>query len=87
MIGAFAKLLPPNWRTIGFGAGTAAGSFGQFLFSPLAVGLIGSVGWHNTLLTFAGLVLLILPLSLVVATSPRDNAASAHQQSFREALG
>ena len=40
VIGAFAKLLPPQWRTIGFGAGTAAGSFGQFLFSPLAVGLI-----------------------------------------------
>src|SRR4029078_12168040 len=26
VIGAFAKLLPPQWRTIGFGAGTAAGS-------------------------------------------------------------
>src|SRR6267154_1555220 len=37
VIGAFAKLLPPQWRTIGFGAGTAAGSFGQFLFSPPAV--------------------------------------------------
>ena len=30
------------WRTFAFGAGTAAGSFGQFLFSPLAVALIGS---------------------------------------------
>ena len=38
VIGAFGKLLPESWRTIGFGAGTAAGSFGQFLFSPLAVG-------------------------------------------------
>jgi len=29
------------------------GSFGQFLFSPLAVVLIDSVGWRNTLLIFA----------------------------------
>jgi MFS family permease len=87
VLAAFGKLLPESWRTISFGIGTAAGSFGQFLFSPLAVGLIGSVGWHNTLLVFAVMVLLILPLSLVVATSPRDNAPSAQQQSFREALG
>lgn len=87
VLAAFGKLLPESWRTLSFGIGTAAGSFGQFLFSPLAVGLIGSVGWHSTLLVFAGMVLLILPLSLVVATRPQDGAASKHQQSFREALG
>ena len=47
VIGAFAKLMPPQWRTIAFGAGTAAGSFGQFLFSPLAVGLIDGIGWQQ----------------------------------------
>ena len=31
-----ASSLPANWRSLAFGAGTAAGSFGQFLFSPLA---------------------------------------------------
>jgi MFS family permease len=87
VLAAFGKLLPESWRTISFGIGTAAGSFGQFLFSPLAVGLIGSIGWHHTLLVFAATVLLILPLSLVVATSPQDGVQSAHQQSFREALG
>jgi MFS family permease len=40
VIGAFGKLMPPQWRSLAFGAGTAAGSFGQFLFSPLAVALI-----------------------------------------------
>jgi MFS family permease len=89
VLAAFGKLLPESWRTISFGIGTAAGSFGQFLFSPLAVGLIGSVGWHNTLLIFAVMVLLILPLSLVVATRPQDSGASTGvaAQSFREALG
>ena len=35
VIGAFGKLVPEEWRSLAFGAGTAAGSFGQFLFSPL----------------------------------------------------
>src|SRR5215813_9082804 len=37
VIGALGKLVPPEWRSFAFGAGTAAGSFGQFLFSPLAL--------------------------------------------------
>ena len=40
VIGAFGRLMPPEWRTLAFGVGTAAGSFGQFLFSPLSVALI-----------------------------------------------
>jgi MFS family permease len=67
VIGAFGKLLPEHLRSFGFGAGTAAGSFGQFLFSPLAVGLIDQFGWQYTLLIFSGIVLLILPLSLALA--------------------
>src|SRR5580698_7002395 len=39
VLAAFGKLLPERWRSLAFGAGTAAGSFGQFLFSPLAVAL------------------------------------------------
>jgi len=88
VLAAFGKLLPESWRTLSFGIGTAAGSFGQFLFSPLAVGLIGSVGWHSTLLVFAGLVLLIVPLAFVVATKPQGatQAGAPRPQSFREAL-
>ena len=32
-----------SWRPLAFGVGTAAGSFGQFLFSPLAVSLMDNV--------------------------------------------
>ena len=35
VVGALGKLVPENWRSFAFGAGTAAGSFGQFLYSPL----------------------------------------------------
>ena len=34
VIGAFGKLMPPEWRSIAFGAGTAAGSFRQFFLAP-----------------------------------------------------
>lgn len=87
VLGAFGRLVPEEWRTIAFGAGTAAGSFGQFLFSPLTVGLIGGVGWQMTLLIFAAIVLLIIPLSLVLAT-PRAATTSAQvpKQSAMQAL-
>jgi MFS family permease len=92
VIGAFGKLLPVEWRTFSFGVGTAASSFGQFLFSPLAVALNDALEWRSTLLIFAGVVLLIMPLSLALAL-PRNTetpAQRAAQQSvgaaFREAL-
>src|ERR1043166_9044114 len=67
VLGAFGKLLPEQWRSLAFGAGTAAGSFGQFLYSPVAVVLIGVVGWQETLVIFGLSLLLVLPLSLALA--------------------
>jgi MFS family permease len=64
VLGAFGKLMPESWRLLAFGAGTAAGSFGQFLYSPLAVSLIDAYGWQNALLVFGAGMLLVLPLSL-----------------------
>ena len=39
VLSAFSKLLPPERRGFALGAGTAAGSFGQFLFAPFGVAL------------------------------------------------
>jgi len=88
VIGGFGKLLPPEWRSLAFGVGTGAGSFGQFLFSPLGVGLIGAFGWQITLMIFSGVLLLILPLSLALATPRRTGAAVSAMpaQSIRQAL-
>jgi MFS family permease len=87
VIAAFSKILPPEWRSLAFGAGTAAGSFGQFLFSPLAVGLTHGFGWQNALVIFGFVVLLIIPLSLVLATPKDAPVSNAPKQSLREALG
>jgi MFS family permease len=90
VIGAFGKLLPENWRSLGFGFGTAAGSFGQFLYSPVGVALMDKFGWQNALLVFAGLTMLIVPLAFTLMTQPGSaNAAAAAKpsQSLRQALG
>jgi MFS family permease len=86
ILAAFGKLLPENWRLLAFGAGTAAGSFGQFLYSPLAVSLMDAFGWQNALLVFAACMLLVLPLSLGVATAASGPGAGVAQQSLAQAL-
>ena len=90
VLGAFGKLLPEQWRPMAFGAGTAAGSFGQFLFPPIGNALIDSFGWHQALIIFGGSVLLVMPLALALATRPgaamQASAANVPNQSIKQAL-
>jgi len=86
VLAAFGKILPPQWRSIAFGLGTAAGSFGQFLFSPLAVLLMSAFGWQQALVTFAVVVLAVLPLSLALAMPRAETTTHAAPQSLRQAL-
>ena len=76
VIAAFGKLLPERYRMLAIGAGTAAGSFGQFLFAPFGVALIDNAGWQNALLVFGGLLLFIVPMALALAT-PRSEPKPA----------
>jgi MFS family permease len=93
VLAAFGKLLPPQWRSTAFGLGTAAGSFGQFLFSPIAVLLMDQFGWQTTLVIFAFSICAIMPLSLALAAPNADAtraalaAMQAAPQSLRQALG
>src|SRR5438552_2769077 len=88
VLSAFSKLLPPEKRGLALGAGTAAGSFGQFLFAPFGVAMIDNFGWQTALMVFAALMLLIVPLSLALRTPPATSAdvPAADQQSFMTAL-
>src|SRR5262249_4542085 len=79
-------LLPERWRLLAFGAGTAAGSFGQFLYSPLAVSLMDAFGWQTAAISFGLGMLLVLPLSLALATAPAESSQGAASQSLRQAL-
>ena len=88
VLSAFSKLLPVEKRGLALGAGTAAGSFGQFLFAPFGVAMIDNFGWQPALTVFALLMLLIVPLSFAIATPPAtsSNVPVADQQSFKTAL-
>ena len=88
VLSAFSKLLPSEHRGIALGAGTAAGSFGQFVFAPFGVALIDNFGWQGALTVFAALMLLIVPLSLALSTPPATaaNVPATQQQSFKTAL-
>ena len=88
VLSAFGKLLPTEWRGVALGAGTAAGSLGQFVFAPFGVAMIDNFGWQSALMVFACLMVLVLPLSLALATPGQasDAIAVAEQQTFRHAL-
>jgi len=88
VLSAFSKLLPPERRGLALGAGTAAGSLGQFLFAPFGVALIDTFGWQSALTVFAVLMLFIVPLAFAIATPPaaESKPTDAEHQSFTTAL-
>src|SRR4029453_12392519 len=90
VVSAFAKIVPVPWRATAVGAGTAAGSFGQFLFAPFGVALLDNFGWQTTLTIFAALTLLVVPLAFALATpkavSAAAGASAPNQQSIKQAL-
>ena len=87
VLAAFGKLLPAEWRSFAFGVATAAGSFGQFLYSPVAVLLMDTFGWQQALTIFAVSMLAVLPLSLALSTPKAAAIKEAAPQSFRHAVG
>ncbi|MFG1347626.1 MFS transporter [Xanthobacter autotrophicus DSM 431] len=90
VLAAFGKLLPNEWKSIGFGAATAAGSFGQFLFPPLTTGLMNAMGWQQTAIIFGFSLLIVLPFALALRTHSAASAGGAghgHQQSIGAAIG
>jgi len=58
------------------------------LRSPLAGGLVGGIGWHNTTIAFGLLMFCVIPLAMVVASPPmsKSSVAGVREQSFKEAL-
>ena len=83
---AVGKLVPPHRRTWAFGIGTAAGSFGQFLFLPVTAWLIRDFGWEAALQVHAALVALILLLALWIRGDREAGLRASGSGNFREAL-
>ena len=90
-LAAMAKVVGPARRSFALGLGTAAGSFGQVVFSPLGQIAIDAFGWNDTLLILAATSLVIIPLAFMLPsdTSAKGEASSDQTmgQALREAMG
>ncbi|HEY9067496.1 MAG TPA: MFS transporter [Burkholderiaceae bacterium] len=69
LMGATMRLIPPEKRGIATGIVNAGGSFGQFVFAPIAQGVTAAAGWVASLQTLAAVSLLALPAAWVLRGS------------------
>jgi MFS family permease len=83
---AIGKLVPPERRTWAFGIGTAAGSFGQFLFLPAAAEAIRAFGWQSALFGHAVAAAAIALFALGVRGDRAAGAAQPGGLTFAQAL-
>ncbi len=87
-LAAIANVVGPERRSMALGLGTAAGSFGQVIFSPIAQGFISAYGWHSALWILGLMALVIVPLAFCLpkyATSSSGEATRA-EQSLKQAI-
>ena len=86
VMAAFGRVVTADKRSLVFGFATAAGSFGQFLFSPVTQGLIVTYGWHDSLTILAAILALIPLLAIPLQGRPSARMVHGHDQSIGEAL-
>ena len=77
LIGAAAQRLPADKRSFASGFINAGGSFGQFLFAPIAQALISAFGWVVAMLALAATTLTTILLALPLRQSKAAAAASS----------
>lgn len=85
-IAAIAKVVGPERRSLALGLGTAAGSFGQVVFSPLGQAFIANFGWHTALLILAASALLIIPLAFCLPHITTGKGEAHSDQTLGQAL-
>src|SRR5450432_99594 len=76
LLSATARLAPPEKRGIASGIVNAGGSFGQFIFVPIAQGITAMAGWAFAIQSMAAIVLLALPAAWVLRGSSAQAAAA-----------
>ncbi|HEV8313409.1 MAG TPA: MFS transporter [Burkholderiaceae bacterium] len=87
LMAATTRLIPPAQRGMATGIVNAGGSFGQFVFAPIAQGITAAAGWVASLQTLAALTLLALPAAWVLrGNSNHVSAASLKPEGTRAAV-
>ena len=77
LMAATTRLVAPAQRGMASGIVNAGGSFGQFVFVPIAQGITAIAGWAIAVQSMAAIVLLALPAAWVLRGSAKQAAASA----------
>ncbi len=76
LLGAAAQRLPADKRSFASGFINAGGSFGQFVFAPIAQVLISAFGWVIAMVTLAATTLTTILLALPLRQSRAAHAAA-----------
>ncbi len=82
---SMVRVVGPEKRSFVLGIGTAAGSVGQVLFSPIGQGFINSFGWQQALVILSFFALLLIPLAWMLPHGTPDSQAH-DEQTLRAAL-
>ncbi|RVU36953.1 MFS transporter [Hwanghaeella grinnelliae] len=86
VMAAMAKVVGPEKRSLILGLGTAAGSFGQVVFTPMGQAFIEIYGWSNALLLLAGCAMVVLPLAFILPNNPGVNTDTSNTLTMGQAL-
>jgi predicted MFS family arabinose efflux permease len=76
LMSATMRLVPAERRGMATGVVNAGGSFGQFVFAPLAQGISAVAGWAVAVQSLAVLTLLALPAAWVLRGNSKAMAAA-----------
>jgi len=96
LLASAARLVPPEKRGMASGIVNAGGSFGQFVFVPIAGAITAAAGWAASVQSMAAIVLLALPAAWVLRGRPTAVAspapaghpsATVKRESTRAAIG
>ena len=87
VLAAIARVIGPERQSLALGLGTAAGSLGQVVFSPINLALISRYGWYDSLLVMSVVALVLVPLAFSLRRSSQSRGDLASDQSLTEALG
>ena len=87
VLAAMARIIGPERRSLALGLGTAAGSLGQVVFSPINQALISSYGWYDSLLVMSVVSLVLIPLAFSLRGGSESREEASSNQGLGDALG
>lgn len=84
LMAATTRLVAPERRALATGIVNAGGSFGQFVFAPIAQGITAAAGYAAALQSMAALTLLALPAAWMLRGRKKPEHAAANVAAPRE---